>query len=529
MKGYAWIASVILPLLATACSGFSTSTSMVTPKITFHLTPVPEITAIFEQLPTSSLTVAPLPPSATPSPTVATSTFQQYADVYANRGWQDTGIFVTYGDRVTIQYISGEWTHWLGRIPYSDASGKYGYVCADSIPASECVEPIPDFPTGALIGRVGNQLLRIGNLLTFTSEGDGYLLLRINDADTGLYDNAGIITVQITVHRLRTSDITIPTRTPPPKLPASSERTVVNVYVMIFDPEVNGRPLTQNNGFADPHPLMDNYIRDIERVTGGSVVYRIAQESVIRTFPAKMGGFVYTGEQYWACVNSSAENAPEYCRRNVDYRAVVNTRYDPDYMSACEAVANGGIDEVWEWEGGWFGFREYYTVAPNTLCPGLEREFTFMTFNYSRGVAEMLHSMGHRVENVLQQELGTELWDRFDGQRQRYAQDYDQPPAPDARHPEVNAADTHCGNVHFPPNAYLHYQYNRDFPVQSDCDGWLHYPNLNGSKTTLNCDAWGCDQYGFLRWWLTHIPHNPGASNGIYHNWWKYVFHFGEQ
>ena len=527
MKGHTLVTAIILTVLATACGG--SPTSMATPETTPHVTFVSEMTMTFESPPIPNLTVTSSLPFATSLSTVATSTSQQYADVYANRGWQDVNVFVTYGDRVTIQYVSGEWTHWSGQIPYSDASGKYGYVCADSMPASECVEPMPDFPTGALIGKIENQLFPIGNSLTFTSESKGYLLLRINDADMGLHDNVGVITVQITVHHSLANSVIVPARTPVPEISALPERTVVNVYVMIFDPEINGRPLTQNNGFTDPHPLMDNYIRDIESVTGGSVVYRIAQESVIRTFPAKKGGFVYTGEQYWTCVNSSAENAPKYCHRDVDYHAVVNTRYDPDYMSVCEAVANGGIDEVWEWEGGWLGFREYYIVAPNTLCPGLGKEFTFMTFNYSRGVAEMLHSMGHRVENVLQQELGMELWDRFDGQRQRYAQDYEQPPIPDARHPEVNATDTHCGNVHFPPNAYLHYEYNRDFPVQSDCDSWLYYPNLDGSQTILNCDVWGCDQYGFLRWWLTHIPHNPGASNGIYHNWWKYVFRFGEQ
>ena len=506
VKGYIWTTAIVLTLLAVACVPLTTPVG------------IPETIAV----PTPTLLV-------TLSPTAAELVFRRNVNVYADRGWQDTDIFVNCGDQVTVRYISGEWTHWLGQIPYSDASGRYGDVCADSMPADECVEPIPDFPTGALIGKLGSHLLKIGNSLTFISEDAGYLLLRINDADIGLYDNADAITVEVTVHRLHAGATTIPTRTPSPIPPALPEKAVVDVYVMIFDPEVNGKPLTQQAGFTDPYLLIDAYIRDVQEVTNESVIYQIAQVSVIRTFPAKTGGFVYTNDQYWTCITSPAESAPEYCHRRVDYYAVVNTRYDLTYMSVCEAVANDGIDEVWEWEGGWLGFREFYVVAPYTLCPGVGKEFTFMTFNYSRGMAEALHSLGHRVESILQRELGVEVWDRFDGQRWRYAQDYNLPPVPDLRHPEVDVNNAHCGNVHFPPNAYLHYQYDRDFPVRSDCDRWLHYPDLDGPQTILNCDAWGCEHYGFLKWWLSHIPHNPGDSRGIYHNWWKYVFPFGDQ
>lgn len=385
------------------------------------------------------------------------------------------------------------------------------------MPAEQCVEPIPDSWIGALIGKVSNQKLKIGNLLTFTSAIDGYLFLRMNDADMGLYDNAGTLTAQVMIQRSR-AQVTIPTRTAQPTLPTPTDKIVVNDYMMLFDPDVNERPLTQNRGMADPHPLTAAFITDFESATGGSVVYRVAKESVIKTLPANVGGFTFTGEQYWAYVNSFATNAPEYCRRMADYQAVVNTRYDPEYVSACEAVARQGIDEVWEWEGGWFGFLEFKVISPNSLCPGLAREFTCMTFNYSRGVTEMLESQTHRTETVLQRKLGTHSWDQFDGQRQHYQEDYNQSPPPNTTHPEVDLNNAHCGNVHFPSNAFRHYQYDRNLPVQSDCDRWLNYPNLNRPKATINCSTGGCDRHQFLKWWLGHIPHNPGTSNGIYHN-----------
>lgn len=308
-------------------------------------------------------------------------------------------------------------------------------------------------------------------------------------------------------------------------LPAA-EQVVVNVYLIIFDPEVNGRPLTQNEGFGDPHPLIETFIQDVQEVSGGSVTYRIARESVYRGFPPKNDGFVFTPEQFWGCVIEVPSPRPPYCLQMVDYGQILNIAFDPAYMSPCDAVAADGIDEVWEFEGGWLGFYEYYQVDPYTLCSGTGRSFNFMTFNYSRDVTMMLESLAHRVEGRVQNGLGQALWDQFDGQRLRYSQDYTQPPAPDADHPEVDATAAHCGNVHFPPNAYAHYQYDRRFPVQSDCDRWLNFPSEVPLRT-VDCPEWGCTHYGYLKWWLSHLPHQPGtAENGAYRNWWRYLFTF---
>ncbi len=333
----------------------------------------------------------------------------------------------------------------------------------------------------------------------------------------------------------------IPTSTPPPAFapsatplpptaivaPPAAERVVVNVYIIIFDPEVNGQPLTQNEGFSDPHPLIEAFIRDIQEVSGGSVTYRIARESVYRGFPPKNDGFVFTPEPFWGCVIEQPSPRPLYCFQMVNYSQILNTVFDPTYMSACDAVAIDGMDEVWTFEGGWLGFWEFNTVTPGSLCPQVvTRRFTVMTFNYSREETMMLESLAHRVERQVQDGIGLALWDQFDGQRQRYAQVYGEPPAPDADHPEVDATATHCGNVHFPPNAYAHYQYNRRFPVQSDCDRWLNFPSEVPPRT-VDCPEWGCTHYGYLKWWLSHIPHQAGlAESGLYRNWWRYLFTF---
>jgi len=140
--------------------------------------------------------------------------FEKTVQVRADLGWQETSVYVAEGDDVVIKYVSGQWTNWKGTVPMSDASGRYGYVCASAIAASSCVEPMPDFPTGALIGRVGKQLLKVGNYLRFTTTGAGYLFLRINDANSGLGDNAGSITVVITIRRSASKLVAAPTLTP---------------------------------------------------------------------------------------------------------------------------------------------------------------------------------------------------------------------------------------------------------------------------------------------------------------------------
>ena len=59
--------------------------------------------------------------------------------------------------------------------------------------------------------------------------------------------------------------------------------------------------------------------------------------------------------------------------------------------------------------------------------------------------------------------------------------------------------------------------------VPSSCDDFLNYPNLTGSFKDINCLAWGCNELGYLKWWLEHLPHADGLTEGKSNNWWRYV------
>jgi len=102
--------------------------------------------------------------------------------------------------RVSIEVTNGEWTYWSGIQPYNSGEGG-NYICAAAMPASQCVEPLPDFPVGGLIGKIGSQTFGIGRYLTLLAEQPGTLWLRINDGDGGLHDNAGELVIDISAQR----------------------------------------------------------------------------------------------------------------------------------------------------------------------------------------------------------------------------------------------------------------------------------------------------------------------------------------
>ncbi|GAB4505423.1 MAG: hypothetical protein Fur0043_24180 [Anaerolineales bacterium] len=108
----------------------------------------------------------------------------------ANQGWSDTGLQVQAGQTLRILYLSGLISD--GRDALPDASGG-SYVCG----RADCCEPLPDAPRGALIGRAGGQAFYIGNGGELTMPADGFLQLRVNDCDSGLYDNRGALNLLI--------------------------------------------------------------------------------------------------------------------------------------------------------------------------------------------------------------------------------------------------------------------------------------------------------------------------------------------
>ena len=131
---------------------------------------------------------------------------QETRTVNANYGWQSTRIRLQAGDTVDIQVIDGTWTQWQGVRPQTSGNGfplddQVEYICTRAPGRADCERfPMPDFPVGALIGKVEGQLFGIGQERTgILIQEPGILLLRMNDDDSGLRDNDGVLTVRIVI------------------------------------------------------------------------------------------------------------------------------------------------------------------------------------------------------------------------------------------------------------------------------------------------------------------------------------------
>lgn len=116
--------------------------------------------------------------------------------VDARKEWQQTALRVRKGEHLHIEVIDGTWTQTEGVADYTPGDGG-SYICSGAMEAFHCVELIPDRPQGMLIGRVGDHLFAIGHSADLVIPADGILALRMNDGDNGLYDNDGVLTVEI--------------------------------------------------------------------------------------------------------------------------------------------------------------------------------------------------------------------------------------------------------------------------------------------------------------------------------------------
>lgn len=148
-----------------------------------------------------ALYLAPMSPALTPEPpasspifTPALSTTQSPLRVIvdAKKGWQKTNATIESNRPFEIQYLSGKWTHFKGKVPLSGPEGGQ-YTCF----GPSCCEPLPGVASGALIGRVGGETFSISLGGPFAIKTTGTLFVRINDCDTGLSDNDGTITILV--------------------------------------------------------------------------------------------------------------------------------------------------------------------------------------------------------------------------------------------------------------------------------------------------------------------------------------------
>lgn len=189
----------------------------------------------------------------------------------------------------------------------------------------------------------------------------------------------------------------------------------------------------------------------------------------------------------------------------------------------CDRINAEDIDQIWLWvdpvtdprpgveyaiSGPFFGEgAPYATVASPAFCGG-QRSFGFMGFDTTRPPDYALHSFGHFMEGLLGTLQTVELfWYRYAGDT-------------DAGYPLTER----CGNVHFPPNGEIDYDYDNPAFVETTCEDWN--PQATGLSQHYNCGRWGCNQQGYLLWWLQNMPnagHRQVYQGQYLPNWWDFT------
>lgn len=194
-----------------------------------------------------------------------------------------------------------------------------------------------------------------------------------------------------------------------------------------------------------------------------------------------------------------------------------------DGADLCSYIVANKIDQVWIWkdvrsvpvDNGGFD-QEFFMSWSNAIIPPAgytplcngQRSFLVLGLDQNRLVDQALHSFGHSIEVIAEQVEGKTLyWTKWAGGS------------------AWNTPARICGNIHYPPNggagAGIGYDYGNVSNVTTTCENWK--PDGTGTATSVNCTRWGCNEGGYIKWWLQNAPNE---NNGLTYagraipNWW---------
>lgn len=307
------------------------------------------------------------------------------------------------------------------------------------------------------------------------------------------------------------------------------KREPIKVIVINYDPVLRTKSdlkLSRYMKWGDPHKLTADIVTHLRETSGGFANYKVVDFLDVDAYPRKRDGFTYDEKSFlemWTDRNKAHQ--PD----SVSYAAIF------EKFDLVNRIRKEGIQEVWLWGAPYFGWDEYAVKIPGDMLwyptenpwfyrpydiPECSKTVWVMGWNYERGEAEALHSFGHRIEGIVSLTVGHGIWDNKktpDNVWNRFthlATDFPN--------------DAQVGNVHGGPNAKGGYDYAQKQAVLSGADDWLHYPNLTGRKTMIDCEAWGGPDYqlNYMRWWMNHLPKAVGRTDGFFNNWWEYAVNY---
>jgi hypothetical protein len=314
----------------------------------------------------------------------------------------------------------------------------------------------------------------------------------------------------------------------PPLAPITPTNPVqtVRVIVLNFEPTVpsqGNQKLWEVFGWNNPRDLAAGFLNDVEYASGGAINYEIVEWRDLNEFPIFEDGSRYTADQY---VQNRISNTG-WSTSTADFYAIA------EQQGLAELLNNNVIDEIWAFGDHYFSlFGEAWMAGPQSFFINgpsfpnfdVDRAVAGFGFNYERGVAEMIHNLGHRTENHGSRAYGgwnivnpATPWDYFT-----------------ANVGQTNATTFGIGSTHYPANGVTDYDTANTGIVDSYADEFvLNFPNHNYANVVpLSRDAWGDLgignwERGYQRWFFSHVPRSDGtAPDGRQNNWYKYIYDF---
>ncbi|HXQ35468.1 MAG TPA: hypothetical protein VN843_15730, partial [Anaerolineales bacterium] len=293
------------------------------------------------------------------------------------------------------------------------------------------------------------------------------------------------------------------------------------VLVLVFNPTLsNGQDLNTYMGWPAYATSVQGIVNSLQSASGGQLQYTIVDTHVVTDeWPVKIDGFRYTEATYLAVMQNGA---PAHSPDEVDYNVII----DNPQLDICGKLNRGEIDELWMYGAPYFGFYESrlvgpgaypYNSPPMTGTHNCTKLLPIMGLSYERGVADAVHSFGHRAEATMTKVYGG--WEQ-----NRTSHNWDRFGLVKAQSPHYTYSG--CGSVHYPPNALSGYDYGNPGSTLTNCEDFINYPNLSDPQAVaqpVTCAAWNCDHLSYMVYWFSHLPSNTGCgSDAVENNWWLY-------
>lgn len=325
---------------------------------------------------------------------------------------------------------------------------------------------------------------------------------------------------------------------PPANKPPANKSTTspsvgtkdINVIVLVFDPVLKSRnnlKLHEHMRWSDPYQLTLKLVDDLRVASHGYVNYHVVDMIEYDGFPQFKNGFTYTDESFLNMWENDRESANA---------GMTSFRWMFDKFDMAKRIREKDIAEIWLWGAPYMAWDELHWKIPGDKIPyqtdnpwfyrpydipEVDRSIWIMGFSYERGEGEALEDFCHRIESVMSLTVGKGVWDAQktpDNVWNRFTRT-------DKTHP----GEAEVGSCHEAPNSADAYDWDNTREVWTYADDWLTYPDLPRKKKLLNAESGGWKGIvGHHMWFLRHLPHSAGVTDGFYNNWWEYIVNYDE-